>query len=727
MGHRGTVGRRGPSGGMATSAAVPTLVGWALGIAVTAAILGTPYLLFAYHDPQLHLVLDFADTGVALLVAFLIWGRYRRSGRLQDLLLAGGLCSSPVAGLGMTLGLHLLGLDDGRADVWLPVAIRVVGGSPGPRRGRGRPRAPGPRRLDTASQCPPLGDRRLRSRADLRVARIAPSSAGRHASCVCRAPGHRGTPGPARHLRRDGGLLRSGLGPLSRQGPLRAPGSRTSCSAWLGPPSRWQRSRASTTRSSRRCTATGSTPATCCARGRILLLLVGAAREISQLLVGPGPCGGARGPPPAGSRAARRRGAGARLHPRGGAYGVADPAAPRADASPPATAHSTRRAQPSTPWGASASEPLGFVLHRAARQVAERYDASLEVELDDSVHADEDQRHALVRITREAVSNAIRHGRADRVRAAADRDEQRQPTARARTTGRASTRRRSGGSATGYGLTSMEERAAALPGLVRIDSAPGTRHHRGGDVVTTCASLSPTTTRACADASAQALEAQRLRGRRRRRVSADEAVRLVSSTAPTWPCSTSTCPATASRLPGTSRRPPRRSPSSCSPSPPRTTTSSTRCAPARPATCSRTPTRRRSPTQLRGVLDGEAAMSARLVARIMDEFRAPAEASLRSTTVAAAEAERRASGRSWSCSSEGLATEEVARRLFLSADHRPRARVVRAEEAAGQGPRERLQAPARRVRPSPSSTSCVSASMSASASCSVYSSAPSST
>ena len=37
------------------------------------------------------------------------------------------------------------------------------------------------------------------------------------------------------------------------------------------------------------------------------------------------------------------------------------------------------------------------------------------VDLDDAVVADPEQRHALVRITREAVSNAIRHGAASRI------------------------------------------------------------------------------------------------------------------------------------------------------------------------------------------------------------------------------------------------------------------------------------------------------------------------
>jgi DNA-binding NarL/FixJ family response regulator len=68
---------------------------------------------------------------------------------------------------------------------------------------------------------------------------------------------------------------------------------------------------------------------------------------------------------------------------------------------------------------------------------------------------------------------------------------------------------------------------------------------------------------------------------------------------------------------------------------------------------------------LRGVLAGEAAMPPRLVARIMDEFRAPTKRRfLRSTPTAA-----KLSAREWEVMellSDGLSTEEVAGRLFLS-------------------------------------------------------------
>ena len=122
--------------------------------------------------------------------------------------------------------------------------------------------------------------------------------------------------------------------------------------------------------------------------------------------------------------------------------------------------------------GQAENEPLGFVLHRAGRQVAERYDVDLELDLDDSVHVDAEQRHALMRITREAISNAARHGKADRVRVrlhvvngvrrlVIDDDGAGFDVDVAKLT------------STGYGLVSMRERAAALPGSLDIDTAPG--------------------------------------------------------------------------------------------------------------------------------------------------------------------------------------------------------------------------------------------------------------
>lgn len=68
---------------------------------------------------------------------------------------------------------------------------------------------------------------------------------------------------------------------------------------------------------------------------------------------------------------------------------------------------------------------------------------------------------------------------------------------------------------------------------------------------------------------------------------------------------------------------------------------------------------------LQGVLSGEAAMPRRLVAKVMDEFRAPGGRRSAPTSRAAA----KLSGREWEVMEllgEGLTTEQVAGRLFLS-------------------------------------------------------------
>jgi signal transduction histidine kinase len=121
--------------------------------------------------------------------------------------------------------------------------------------------------------------------------------------------------------------------------------------------------------------------------------------------------------------------------------------------------------------GRSTTEPLGFVLHRAARHVADRYGGRVLVDLDDSVEVAHPQRHALVRITREAVSNALRHGRASAVCIRLERDADRCRLV-VEDDGRGfdpAVARQS----TGFGLTSMRERAAALPGAFDISSAEG--------------------------------------------------------------------------------------------------------------------------------------------------------------------------------------------------------------------------------------------------------------
>lgn len=465
----GVPGRRGPERGAVPSGILPTLVGWVVGTVVTAAILGTPYLLFAYHDPDLHLILDSVDTGVALLVAYLLWGRYRRSGRLQDLLLAGGLLLLAIAGLGMTLGLHLLGLEDGRADVWLPVAVRVAGATMVLSASVVGVRLV-PAQWSLALKALPwvtitLGlalTYLLHDSLPVAMAETPPASAQRPviaghpallvahgvtAVCFGVASVLFARKAAARTRRQDEMLRWLGpafaLAAFARVNYVLFP---SLYSDWL---------------------YTGDLLRT----ASYGVLLVGAAREIRRYW----------------SMQAQdavhedRRRLARELHDgvvqelgyiRSETYmlhgdsgtrerllGACDRALDEARAAVDAL-------------GRSSDEPLGFVLHRAARQVADRYNASLEVELDDSIHADADQRHALIRITREAVSNAIRHGRTDRVRLRLDRHDQRRRLL-VQDEGEGfdpvSVRQHAGG----YGLTSMEERASSVRGAFSVDSAPG--------------------------------------------------------------------------------------------------------------------------------------------------------------------------------------------------------------------------------------------------------------
>ena len=76
-----------------------TIAAAALGAIVTVVIAATPSLTFGFRSPSGHLVLDSIDACVATLLAYLVYGRFLRYRRLQDLLLAQGLALLAVAGL----------------------------------------------------------------------------------------------------------------------------------------------------------------------------------------------------------------------------------------------------------------------------------------------------------------------------------------------------------------------------------------------------------------------------------------------------------------------------------------------------------------------------------------------------------------------------------------------------------------------------------------------------
>ena len=111
-------------------------------------------------------------------------------------------------------------------------------------------------------------------------------------------------------------------------------------------------------------------------------------------------------------------------------------------------------------------EPFAVTLGRAVSEVGDRNDVPVRLQLDAAVDVPAEHRESLVRVAREAVTNAARHGAARNVsvllapgRLEVDDDG---------TGFDASTR-----GSVGHGLTSMRERAEGMGARLRVRSAPG--------------------------------------------------------------------------------------------------------------------------------------------------------------------------------------------------------------------------------------------------------------
>lgn len=105
-----------------------TSIGWLVGLAVTGLVLATPHLHFAYRAESLHLILDACDGSVAVLVAYLLHGRFLRTRGLRELLLAQGMLLFALAGVGLDLLLVLFrDFRPQTIDVWVPLTLRVAG------------------------------------------------------------------------------------------------------------------------------------------------------------------------------------------------------------------------------------------------------------------------------------------------------------------------------------------------------------------------------------------------------------------------------------------------------------------------------------------------------------------------------------------------------------------------------------------------------------------------
>lgn len=106
-----------------------TGVAGAVGLLLTLTVLAVPTLRFAYRSQGGHLVLETTVTLIAALAALLIYGRYRRSGALGELLLVYALSMLSATALFLVTLPVLLDHDTGRtASSWAALIVRLAGG-----------------------------------------------------------------------------------------------------------------------------------------------------------------------------------------------------------------------------------------------------------------------------------------------------------------------------------------------------------------------------------------------------------------------------------------------------------------------------------------------------------------------------------------------------------------------------------------------------------------------
>ncbi|WP_026532083.1 sensor histidine kinase [Arthrobacter sp. H41] len=445
-----------------------TLAGWAVGLVVTGLVLWSPVVLFGYRSPSLHLVVDSVDSCVALLVAYLLYGRFVRRRRLQDLLLAQSLVLLAVAGAGLSWMSQSLSEDrDGTFDVWLPLTLRLIGAV----------------LITSAALVSPARQVSLKSGwwvlAVPVVVVVVTSSVmwgGRFLLPLAFGQSLDAATQPTLLAVHPLFLIAQGAAALcflvaSIVFTKRAADHSDPLLCWIGPacalgafarvnyalfPSLYTD-----------WFYTGDLLRT----GFYLLLLMGASREIKQYW-------------DAYSRVAvledRRRLARelhdgviqelALLRMEGSSLPPGLQARGQILASCDRALDEARSAVQALDRGGD--ETLGLVLHRTARELSQRYRVRLEVEVDDSVESSVEQQHALVRITREAVANAVHHGRADQLRVRLSRDGDRRCLI-VQDDGTGFDVASATGVAAGYGLISMRERARALPGSLDVTSRSG--------------------------------------------------------------------------------------------------------------------------------------------------------------------------------------------------------------------------------------------------------------
>lgn len=117
-------------------------------------------------------------------------------------------------------------------------------------------------------------------------------------------------------------------------------------------------------------------------------------------------------------------------------------------------------------------EPLEASVAREARRIADRAEVELRLELQPGITVADDVREALLRIVREAVNNAIRHGRPEAITVRLGDGEEVGLNLSVRDDG-VGFDTSNGVREDGFGLVSMRERAQLLGGEFHVSSQPG--------------------------------------------------------------------------------------------------------------------------------------------------------------------------------------------------------------------------------------------------------------
>lgn len=98
-----------------------------LGLLATAVIITVPSLHFVYRSPSLHVAIETAATFIGFVAAYLFAGRARRTGALDDVLLVAGLTTLATTNLLFSLVPSIADPDPGSFATWAPLAGRMIG------------------------------------------------------------------------------------------------------------------------------------------------------------------------------------------------------------------------------------------------------------------------------------------------------------------------------------------------------------------------------------------------------------------------------------------------------------------------------------------------------------------------------------------------------------------------------------------------------------------------